>query len=104
MNYEERRNDPDIRAKVAEIVKARKAMLVRAATQLKALTDEMRELELDGDDAIYDRCFDYVWSAYYTVSRDAEFKDRAATETYIGNMAAGELGKYIEKQEARDKG
>lgn len=103
MNYEERRNDPVIRAEVEKIIYARRVMLLKAAKQLKDLTDEMRELELYGDDGIYDRCFDYVWSAYYTVSRDANFKDRPATETYIGNMAAGSLGEYIEKQAARER-
>ena len=99
MNYSERRRyDPEIRAKVEEIHKARQAMLVKAAAQLKALSDEMRELSLAEDNAIYDRCSDAVWSAYYTVSRDAEFKKGIGGETYIGNLAAGSLGEYIERQ------
>lgn len=99
MKYsEQRRNDPELRAKVAKIHAARQAMLVKAAAQLKALSDEMRMLEFDGGDAIYDRCCDYVWSAYYTVTRDAEFMKSIGGETYIGNMAAGEMGAAIERK------
>lgn len=95
---ERRRNDPEIRAKVEEINKARQAMLLKAAAQLKELSDEMRELNLGEDDAIYDNCSDAVWSAYYRVSHDAEFKQGIGGETYIGNLAAGQLGEYIERQ------
>lgn len=98
MKSEERRNDPVIRAKCAEIVEARRAMLRKAAKQLEAISDEMIELALDADDDIYTRCGSAVWSAYHRVSRDAQFLDKPATETYIGNMAAGELGEYIERK------
>jgi protease II len=94
---ERRRNDPEIRAKVEEIHKARQAMLLKAEAQLEEIVNEMRALTQYGDDAIYNRCYDAVWDAQYKVGNDARFMQRIGGETYVGNLAAGELGEIIEK-------
>lgn len=99
MKYsDERRNDPVVRAKVEKINTDRQVMLAKADRVLKELLDEMRKHRIAEDDAIYERCFDAVWSAYYRVSGDAHFKQDIGGETYIGNLAAGELGEYVVKK------
>lgn len=93
----ERRNDPVIREKAQKIHELRQKKLQKADKALKEIMDEMRPLRLGEDDAIYERCFDAVWSAYYRVSGDAHFMKNIGGETYTGNLAAGELGEYIER-------
>lgn len=93
--HERRREDPELRAKVERINTGRQVMLAKADRVLKELLDEMREHRVAEDDAIYERCFDAVWSAYYRVSGDAHFKQGIEGDCYIGNLAAGKLGKYV---------
>lgn len=102
MKYsEERRNNPEIRARVAEIHEDRKAMLDRAAAVLEDLVNEMRPLNRSEDDDIYTRCFEQVWRAYHRVSGDAHFMQKIGGETYTGNLAAGPLGAEVEKEFGR---
>jgi hypothetical protein len=93
------RYDPELRAEAEAIHKARQAMLLEAAQDLKVLSEKMRELgETYEDCSIYNRCWHEVRMAAYTVSRDAEFMQKIGGETYIGNLAAGELGQIIKKK------
>jgi hypothetical protein len=94
----ERRNDPEIRAMVERIVKARNEALLEAARRLQEVVDGMRPLSLGGDSAIYERCFYAVRSASIKVSNDAAFMNRLGiNECYIGNEAASQLGEYVQK-------
>lgn len=102
---EVRRNDPELKAKVAKVVKARqdalneaRALLDRAYEVLKA------QRHFVGDDA-YNRQVSALSTASYTLSRDAEFasgrrgghdNDPAKNDTYLGNLAAGALGVQIQ--------
>lgn len=95
--YEARRNDPEVRAKVDRVLVAQNALLQEAARVLKALSDEMRILSGVRDSAsIFDRCFDKVAMASYSVSSDAEFMKNIGGDTYTGNMAAGQMGEYLQ--------
>jgi hypothetical protein len=91
-----RRNDPVIRAKVEEIHKARVAMMLKAADELDALAAEMAPLTQGGDDNMYRQCYDAVRTARYRVRDNAEFMKGIGSETYIGNLAAGRLGEYVQ--------
>lgn len=93
----ERRYDPEIRAKVEAIHKARQAMLLKAAAELDRLVEEMRPLMDGGDDRMYEKAFDDLRRARYTMVDTAEFMQDIGSETYIGNLAAGRLGEYVEK-------
>jgi hypothetical protein len=98
MQYsEKRRNDTDLRAKVTKIHKDRQAMLLRAAAALEDIYDEMQGLRRSGDDDIYSRCVSAIWDAKYRVRHDADFMQGIGGETYVGNLAAGKLGQYIEE-------
>lgn len=91
------RHDPEVRAKVERVVEAQKALLCEAARVLKALTDEMRILSgVRDSSSIFDRCFDKVAMASYSVGSDAEFMKNIGGDTYIGNMAAGSMGEYLQ--------
>lgn len=95
---DEQRNDPELRDKVERVLLAQNALLLKASTVLKALSDEMRVLSGTRDShSIYDRSFSAVNSAYYRVSSDADFmnRDGAPNDCYIGNMAASQMGDYI---------
>lgn len=104
---EDRRNDPELRAKVERVLVAQRDLLQKAAATLKELSDEMRVLSGTGQTrSIYDRCFDKVALASYSVGSDAEFMKNIGGDTYIGNMAASEMGEYLQSidMEARFRG
>ena len=92
---EEQRNDPELRAKVAKVIKARQDALAEAAQKLQEAVDILRPLSIFDGDAIYQRSYDATWRAFNQVSGDAAFMGRPTTETYIGNKAASELGDQI---------
>jgi hypothetical protein len=94
---ERRRNDPALRAEAERIHKARQAVLLKAAAALEEIYNGMRELSRYRDDSVYNRCVDAVWHANYRVSSDASFMQGIGGETYVGNLAAGELGDAIER-------
>jgi hypothetical protein len=92
---EQRRNDPELQAKVSLVVEARKAALAKAAEKLRealVILDSMQDFT---GDPIYTRCVNAAWIAHNKVSGDAQFMSRPTTDTYIGNMAASELGGQI---------
>jgi hypothetical protein len=95
-NYsEQRRHDPELRGNVEKLLLAQNATLLEAAQTLQELVDKMRVLSIERN-PIYDRCVAAVRSARYSVSSDADFMNRSKpNDTYIGNMAASEMGEYI---------
>jgi hypothetical protein len=104
---DDRRHDPETRAKVERVLIAQRDLLQKAAATLKGLSDEMRVLSGTGQTrSIYERCFDKVATASYSVGSDAEFMKDIGGDTYIGNMAASEMGEYLENidMEARFRG
>ncbi len=103
---DDRRNDPEVRARVERVVEAQKALLLKAAATLKELSDEMRVLSIGDERSIYELCFDKVRMASYSVGGDADFMQKIGGDTYTGNMAASRMGEYVQSIdfEARFKG
>lgn len=94
---EDRRNNPELKADCNRVIEARRKALLKAAKTLAEVRDELNHLMLDGDDALYNRCRDDVWTAAYRLEQDAKFLDRDANDTKLGNAASGMLGEYIQK-------
>jgi hypothetical protein len=104
MNYkysESRRNNPEIRAAVTELLERRQATV----REIQVLAQQMRELvrslpyPLLGDDVLLERVTSAVWgvenqAASYLSSH------RENNETYIGNISASVLGEEIAKNSA----
>jgi hypothetical protein len=89
------RNDPELREKVTKVLTAQNELLYEAARVLKALSTEMRKLDLQTN-PIYDRCAHTVAIAANSVGSDSDFMNRSPiNDTYVGNMAAGEMGDYL---------
>lgn len=104
---DDRRHDPVLRDKVERIHKAQQAKMLEAAIILKKLAAEMRILSgVRDSSSIYDRCYSAVSSAAYSVDKDAAFMQNIGGDTYIGNMAASEMGEYVQTLDmtARFKG
>lgn len=95
---DERRNDPELREKVAKIHEDRRDMILKVAKELEAIKEKMYALKLDEDDGLYEQAYEAVWSAYYGVGRVSQSYRRPTTDCYIGNLAAGELGEYVIKK------
>jgi hypothetical protein len=93
---DERRNDPELREKTAKVIEARKAALAVAAKKLREAMDILDPLRIFDGDPIFERSAFSAWRAYNQVSGDASFMNRPTTDTYIGNLAASELGEQIE--------
>src|SRR6478735_1627145 len=94
-----RRNNPELKAKVAKVVKARQ----NALTEASALLDQAYEIlkaqrHFVGDD-LYDAQVRSISTASYSLSKEAVFasgrrrdgfvNDPAENDTYLGNLAAG---------------
>lgn len=97
---DERRHDPEVRAKVERVIIAQNALMARAAATLKELAAEMRSLSgLRDSHSIYDRSYDTVFSAAWKVEHDSDFmnRDGGPNDCYIGNMAASPMGEYLQK-------
>lgn len=102
---EVRRNDPELKAKVAKVVKARQDALREASVLLDRAYEILKaQREFVGDEA-YHHQVSSVSTASYTLSRDADFasgrrgesnNDPAKNDTYLGNLAAGALGVQIQ--------
>lgn len=100
---EVRRNDPELKAKVAKVVKARQDALREASVLLDRAYEILKaQREFVGDEA-YHHQVSSVSTASYTLSRDADFasgrrggSDPAKNDTYLGNLAAGALGVQIQ--------
>lgn len=93
---ESRRNDPELRAKVEKVIRARNEALLQASTLLEQANRILKEQSHFVDDGIYDRQVRSVSIAAYLLKDDADFKNRDITDTYIGNLAAGRLGEQLE--------
>lgn len=101
-----RRNDEELKAKVAKVVKARQEALTEASALLNQAYEILRKHRHFAGDEIYNRQVSSVSTASFTLSRDAEFasgrrgetdNDPSKNDTYLGNLAAGELGIQIQK-------
>jgi hypothetical protein len=99
-----RRNDPELKAKVAKVVKARQEALNEASALLNQAYEILKAQRHFTGDEIYNHQVSSVSTASFTLSRDAAFASRDsgsgnATEndTYLGNLAAGALGIQIQK-------
>lgn len=100
-----RRNDPELKAKVAKVVKARQNALNEASVLLDRAYEILKAQRHFVGDEIYSRQVSAVSTASYSLSRDAEFAsgrrgerndDPATNDTYLGNLAAGSLGVQIQ--------
>lgn len=100
-----RRNDPELKAKVAKVVKARQEALNQASALLKQATEILEAQNQFVGDAIYSNRVQSVSIASFSLSRDAEFasgnrgqatSDPSENDTYLGNLAAGQLGVQIQ--------
>jgi hypothetical protein len=101
---EVRRNDSELKGKVAKVVKARQDALKEASALLDRAYEVLKaQRHFVGDEA-YNRQVSAVSTASYSLSRDADFasgrrggadNDLAKNDTYLGNLAAGALGIQI---------
>ena len=100
-----RRNDPELKAKVAKVVKARQDALNEASALVERAYEILKAQRHFVGDNIYSSHVTAVSTASYTLSRDAEFtsgrrggtaNDPAKNDTYLGNLAAGPLGVQIQ--------
>lgn len=105
---EERRNDPELKAKVSKVVRARQQALNEASVLLNQAYDILKAQQHFAGDALYSGQVSSVGTASFTLSRDAAFASRdgasgnaAENDTYLGNLAASSLGVQI--QEMGDK-
>ena len=103
----DRRNDPELKAKVAKVVRARQKALREASELLKQAADIISAQSHFTGDAIYDHQVTSVRIANFTLRRDADFAggitetgrnvgNPAENENYLGNLAAGTLGIQIQ--------
>lgn len=101
-----RRNDPELKAKVAKVIKARQEALNEASALLNQAYEILKaQRQFVGDEA-YNSQVSSVSTASYTLSRDADWAsgrrgernaDPSKNDTYLGNLAAGQLGVQIQK-------
>lgn len=100
-----RREDAELKDKVAKVVKARQTALKEASALLDQAYEILKAQRHFVGDEIYNRQVSSVSTASYTLSRDAEFAsgrrgqsndDPSKNDTYLGNLAAGALGVQIQ--------
>jgi hypothetical protein len=99
---EVRRNDSELKAKVAKVVRARQKALKDASALLKQAEEILSGSAVFVGDEIYYRQYESVRMASFTLRRDAAFakgprEDPAENDIYLGNLAAGSLGVQIQK-------
>ena len=101
-----RRNDAELKAKVSKVVKARQEALKEASALLNQAYEILKVQRHFVGDEIYSRQVRAVSTASFSLSRDAEFasgqrgernNDPSENDTYLGNLAASELGVQIQK-------
>lgn len=99
-----RRNDPELKAKVSKVVKARQDALNEASALLNQAYEILKAQSHFVGDAIYTEQVNSVGTASFRLNRSASFASRdsgsgKATENdnYLGNLAAGQLGVQIQK-------
>lgn len=99
--HTDRRDDPDLKAKVAKVVVARQEALTEANTLLKQAAAILTAQAGFEDGAIYGRQVQSVGSASQNLDRTTKFElggDRgnpAENDTVLSNLAAGRLGAQI---------
>jgi hypothetical protein len=93
---DERRHDPDLNAKVAKVIEAQTKAVEDATALIKQAAEIMRKASGFENSEIFERCYDSVKSARYTLDRDERFVS-LSSETYIQNASAGRLGYQITK-------
>ena len=98
MSPEERRNNPAIREAVKKVLDEKAEALIAA----EKLIDEARAILVgvyhgDVDDELYSRVTDAVSRAAIQIHSDKRFII-SRTETYIGNLAAFDLGRILEEE------
>lgn len=94
-NTKQRRKDPVIIEKVGKVIAAQEQALKEAAELVRQASEIMRKASGFEDSAIYERCYDAVRSAQYTIQRDERFVG-SKNDCYKENMAAGRMGYQIE--------
>jgi hypothetical protein len=103
---EVRRNDPELKAKVAKVVKARQEALNEASALLDKAYEILKAQRHFVGDERYNAQVSAVSTASFSLSRDAAFAsgrrgenndDPSKNDTYLGNLAAAELGAQIQK-------
>jgi hypothetical protein len=99
---EVRRNDSDLKAKVAKVVRARQTALKDASVLLNQAEKILSGSAVFVGNEIYDRQYESVRMASFTLRRDAAFakgprEDPAENDIYLGNLAAGSLGVQIQE-------
>lgn len=98
----ERRENPELKEKVAKVVKARQKALNDASALLDQAYEILKAQRHFVGDETYNRQVSSVSTASYTLSRDAKSssglrgEDPAKNDTYLGNLAAGALGIQIQ--------
>lgn len=87
-----------IRDEVLKVLNAKAEAVKKAEFLVSEALAILNDVPYVGmDDSIYSRVVNSVGMADYIIRRDKDMIDRRPTETYIGNMAAFELGEAIEK-------
>lgn len=101
-----RRNDPELKAKVAKVIRARQAALNEASALLNQAYEILKAQRHFAGEETYNQQVSSVSTASYSLSRAAEFasgrrghtdNDPSKNDTYLGNLAAGDLGIQIQK-------
>lgn len=101
----DRREDPELKAKVAKVVRARQEALKEASKLLEQAAELLSVGPGFVGDEIYNRQVRSVRSASYSLKKDAEFSsgngrpsgNPADNDTYLGNLAAAALGVQIQE-------
>lgn len=91
------RNDPELRAKVAKVLEARRQAIQEANILLKKVSALLAESQIVEDQSMYsDHAYD-VRMTSFKLERNIAFMQKIGGETYVGNMAAGRMGDQIIK-------
>ena len=95
---EKRRNDPQIRAAVTEVLDARAEAILKAEKLVQeALSILVSVPHYNVDDPLYTRSTDAVSRAVSQLSGDKHYI-LGRTDTYVGNIAANELGRILQEE------
>lgn len=95
----ERRENPELKEKVAKVVRARQKALNDASALLDQAYEILKAQRHFVGDEVYNRQVSAVSTASFTLSRDSASgrrEDSSKNDTYLGNLAAGALGIQIQ--------
>lgn len=97
-NSEQRRNDLTTREEVTAVLTARADAILKAGKLVEEAYRILHAVPYYGvDDALYSRCSNAVADAAVQIAGDKPYIT-SWTDTYVGNVAAGSLGRAIEAQ------